>query len=73
MGRFANISGRSAIKAFIKFGYSHTHTSGDHAILQKEGAPTLSIPLHREVAPYLLRAQIKRAGISVSEFLKKVK
>ncbi len=73
MGRFANISGRSAVKSLIKFGYSHTHTSGDHAILQKEGAPTLSIPLHREVAPNLLKAQIKRAGISQDDFLKKVK
>ncbi len=73
MGKFANISGQNVVKAFKKFGYAHSHTSGDHAILQKENAPTLSIPLHKEVAPYLLKAQIKRAGISKEEFLKKVK
>lgn len=73
MGRFANISGRSAVKAFKKFGYKHSHTSGDHAILQKQGLPTLSIPLHKEVAPNLLKAQIKRVGISQDDFLKKVK
>lgn len=73
MGRFANISGRDAVKAFKKFGYNHTHTSGDHAVLQKEGAPTLSIPLHKEVAPYLLKAQIKRAGIPEKDFLKEAK
>ncbi|OGD90738.1 hypothetical protein A3D07_03465 [Candidatus Curtissbacteria bacterium RIFCSPHIGHO2_02_FULL_42_15] len=73
MGRFANISGESAVKAFKKFGYLHSHTSGDHAILQKEASPTLSIPLHKEVAPNLLRAQIKRAGISQEKFLKEVK
>ncbi len=73
MGAFANISGKNALKAFKKFGYTHSHTSGDHAILQKEGAPTLSIPLHKEIAPFLLKAQIKRAGISEKDFLKIVK
>lgn len=73
MGRLANISGKSAVKAFTKFGYVHAHTSGDHAVLQKENAPTLSIPLHKEVAPFLLKAQIKRAGISEKDFLKTVK
>jgi len=73
MGRFANISGKSAVKTFIKFGYTHAHTSGDHAVLQKENAPTLSIPLHKEVAPFLLKAQIKRAGIPEKNFLKTAK
>ena len=73
MGKFANISGKKAVKTFVKFGYNHVHTSGDHAILQKADAPTLSIPLHKEVAPYLLRSQIKKAGISIEEFLKILK
>lgn len=70
MPKLANISGKTAVKAFLKFGYSHVHTSGDHAILQKSSAPSLSIPLHREVAPFLLKAQIKKASISVEEFIK---
>ena len=73
MGKFANISGQKAVKAFRKFGYIHSHTSGDHAILQKESAASLSIPLHKEVAPFLLKSQIKKAGISQEEFLKVVK
>ena len=73
MSKFANISGRDAVKAFVRFGYDHVHTSGDHAILQKGGLPTLSIPLHREVAPFLLKSQIKRAGISERDFLKLLK
>lgn len=51
MGRLANISGKQAVKAFERAGFVHVHTSGDHAILKKKGLPTLSIPLHREVAP----------------------
>lgn len=72
MPKLANISGKDAVKAFLKFGYKHVHTSGDHAILQKSGSPTLSIPLHREVAPFLLKSQIKRANIKIEEFIKKL-
>lgn len=73
MPKIANVSGKKAVKAFVKFGYNHSHTSGDHAILQKDGYPTLSIPLHKEVAPFLLTSQIKRAGISFKEFKKLLK
>ncbi|OGY49291.1 MAG: hypothetical protein A3D39_00485 [Candidatus Buchananbacteria bacterium RIFCSPHIGHO2_02_FULL_39_17] len=73
MPKLTNISGRKAVKAFLKFGYTHVHTSGDHAILQKTGAPTLSIPLHKEVAPFLLRAQVKRANIKLQDYIKALK
>lgn len=73
MSKLANISGRAVVKAFLKFGYIHVHTSGDHAILQKRGSPTLSIPLHKEVAPFLLKSQIKRANIKLDEYIKALK
>lgn len=73
MPKLTNISGRVAVKTFLKFGYIHVHTSGDHAILQKPNAPSLSIPLHREVAQFLLKSQIKKAEISLEEFLKALK
>lgn len=70
MPKLANISGRDAVKAFVRAGYKHVHTSGDHAILQKESFPTLSIPLHKEVARFLLKSQVKRAKLTEEEFLK---
>ena len=73
MSKLANISGKEAVKIFLKFGYTHVHTSGDHAILQKTSSPSLSIPLHKEIAPFLLKAQIKRANIPLSDFLKALK
>ena len=73
MPRLANISGRDAVKAFLKFGYLHVHTSGDHAILQKQGSPTLSIPLHKEVAPFLLKSQVKKANIKLDEYIRALK
>lgn len=72
MPKLTNISGRAAVKAFLKFGYIHVHTSGDHAILQKPNAPTLSIPLHKEVSPFLLKSQIKKAGISLEDLINKL-
>lgn len=73
MPKLTNISGKNAVKAFIKFGYAHVHTSGDHAILQKSGSPSLSIPLHKEVAPFLLKSQIKRANITLEDYIKALK
>lgn len=70
MSKLTNISGQKAVKAFLKFGYTHVHTSGDHAILQKPGYPSLSIPLHKEVAQFLLKAQVKKAGIKLEDFIK---
>lgn len=73
MPKLTNISGKDAVKAFLKLGYIHVHTSGDHAILQKSSSPTLSIPLHKEVAQFLLKAQIKKANIKVEDYLKALK
>lgn len=73
MPKLANISGKKAVKVFLRFGYIHVHTSGDHAILQKPNAPALSVPLHKEVAPFLLKSQIKKAGILVKDFIKALK
>lgn len=73
MPKLTNISGQEAVKAFLRFGYVHVHTSGDHAILQRKDSHTLSIPLHKEVAQFLLKAQIKRANIPLDQFLKALK
>ena len=73
MPKLANISGKEAVRAFLKFGYVHVHTSGDHAILQKANAPTLSIPLHKEVAPFLLKSQVKKANFPLEDFIKALK
>lgn len=73
MPKLTNISGKDAVKAFLKFDYKHVHTSGDHAILQKSGSPTLSIPLHKEVAQFLLKSQIKKVGIKLEDYIKALK
>jgi len=72
MGILSNISGKEAIKIFKKVGYYLDHQEGSHMILynNQHGYPLLSIPNHKELAPGLLSAQIKRAKLTVKEFNK---
>lgn len=69
MGRLVAISGRQAVGAFGRIGYTWERTRGSHAILSRPGHLSLVIPLHRMVAPFLLRSQIRRAGLTEEQFL----
>ena len=69
MTRLSNISGREAVKAFTKAGHVVQRQTASHIILHKPGCPPLSIPDHRELAPNLLRAQIKLAGLTPEQFV----
>lgn len=72
MGTLANIPGREAAKIFSKIGYHTLRQERSHMILHNPapGYPMPVIPDHKEVAPYLLKTQIKRAHLTVDEFLK---
>ncbi len=60
MARLANISGREAVKRFSKVGYYLDHQEGSHMILYHRSGDRLP----------LLRAQIRKAGLTVEEFLR---
>jgi predicted RNA binding protein YcfA (HicA-like mRNA interferase family) len=68
--RLAGISGRKAVRAFERAGFVAGKPEGSHVTLKKPGFPILVIPLHREVSPFLLRSQVKRAGLTEEQFLK---
>jgi len=70
VGILSNISGKEAVRIFQKFGYILDHQTGSHMILYHESRPTLSIPDHKELAPGLLRALIRKSGLTVDQFLK---
>lgn len=64
------VSGREAVKAFVRLGWFVARQQSSHIVLIKPEHPaTLSIPDHREVARGTLRTLIRRAGISVEEFV----
>lgn len=64
---------KKAVKAFCRFGYTHVHSSGDQAILQKSQSPWLSVPLHKEISPFLLKVRIKKASIPLNDSIEALK
>ena len=70
MGTLANISGKEAVKVFLRAGWVREGQTGSHVMLTKEGQwATLSIPQHRELKPGTLRAIIRAAELTVEEFI----
>lgn len=73
MPKVPRISGAQAVRAFEKDGCRVDRQSGSHIVLLKPGSIlSLSIPHHRELGPGLLSDQIKKAGLTLDEFLKLV-
>jgi predicted RNA binding protein YcfA (HicA-like mRNA interferase family) len=70
MARLPVCSGADAIRAFELGGWSRTSQKGSHVTLTKSGkVVVLTVPLHRELGPGLLRSLIRKAGITVDEFV----
>jgi len=67
---FGNVSGKDAVEAFQKAGWTLRGQVGSHVIMTKQDVnANLSIPLHHELGPGLLRSLIRTAGLTVEEFL----
>ena len=57
------------IRAFEKAGWIVRRQVGSHLTLDKEGERNiLTVPLHKQIGRGLLRALIRRAGMTVAEF-----
>lgn len=70
MGRFGNVSGKDAVKAFEKAGWVRIGQVGSHLVMSKPNIRVnLSIPQHGELATGTIRALIRNAGLSVDEFV----
>ncbi|RLC76328.1 MAG: hypothetical protein DRI61_13485 [Chloroflexi bacterium] len=69
MPKLPRVSGRKVVRALERAGWEVTRWRGSHIIMTKPGSIyTLSIPDHREIGPGLLRAILRKAGLSVEEF-----
>jgi predicted RNA binding protein YcfA (HicA-like mRNA interferase family) len=72
MSGLHNLKPDRVVKAFIRSGWTSEGQRGSHVKLTKQGNPnTLSIPVHkgRPIKKGLLLDQIKKAGLTVEEFL----
>jgi predicted RNA binding protein YcfA (HicA-like mRNA interferase family) len=70
MPRLPLVSGDEAVRVFEKAGWEVSRQRGSHVVLVKPGSIySLSIPLHNELGPGLLRDQIRKSGLTVDEFI----
>ena len=70
MGRFGNVSGKDAVKAFERAGWIRIGQVGSHLMMSKPNIRVnLSIPQHKELATGTLRSLIRNAGLSVDDFV----
>ena len=73
MSGLHNLKPDRVVKAFERAGWTNEGQRGSHVKLTKEGNPTiLSIPVHKgkPIKKGLLVDQIKKAGLTVEDFLK---
>lgn len=62
-------SGAEAVQKFCRAGWIVSRQRGSHVMLVKPGYEyTLSIPLHEELGPGLLRKLIRQAALTVDGF-----
>ena len=69
------VSGEEAVKAFRKIGYEIVRQRGTHLRLRdldNTNHKPLTIPLHQELKPGLLRKLLRDANISVKDFMELV-
>ncbi|MBI4283011.1 MAG: type II toxin-antitoxin system HicA family toxin [Chloroflexi bacterium] len=70
MPRLPAVSGREMVRVFERAGWQVARREGSHIILTKAEVPAiLSVPDHREVRRGTLRSLIRKAGLSVEEFI----
>jgi predicted RNA binding protein YcfA (HicA-like mRNA interferase family) len=69
MTRLPRLSGREAVRAFRRAGWTHVRTSGDHMMLTMPGKRTLVVPDYDDLPSFILRGLIRSSGLSVDDFI----
>ncbi len=75
MPKLRRVSGKDAIKALEKLGFTQVRQRGSHVVLKKQTKEVeigCVVPLHRELAVGTLRGILKQAKISPEKFKAKL-
>jgi predicted RNA binding protein YcfA (HicA-like mRNA interferase family) len=75
MPKLKRISGEEAIQRLEELGFQQARQRGSHVVLKKQTAQEeigCVIPLHKELAIGTLRGILKRAKLTVEEFMRNV-
>jgi predicted RNA binding protein YcfA (HicA-like mRNA interferase family) len=73
MKQLRNINGKDALKAFIKAGGIPRKGKGDHFNVKMPNGQIITIPGSKELKIGLLKAAIKKAGLTDEEFISLLK
>ena len=68
MGKLRGIKGKVAIKAFVKAGGIERKGRGDHVNVKMSNGQIITIPSSKELKIGLLKAVIKKAGLTEEGF-----
>jgi predicted RNA binding protein YcfA (HicA-like mRNA interferase family) len=63
------LKGRDAVKAFVRAGGTVRQGKGDHVNIKMPNGQLITIPVSKELKIGLLKAAIRKSGISEEEFL----
>ncbi|MBA3848943.1 MAG: hypothetical protein C0502_02980 [Opitutus sp.] len=66
------VSGRRAVRALERLGFTLLRQKGSHAILRR-GTRGCVVPMHREINPWTLNGVLRQAGVDAEEFLAALK
>lgn len=68
MSAFRNVKGQDAVKAFVKAGGIVRSGKGDHVNIKMPNGQIITIPVPKDIKIGLLKAAIKKAGLTEDEF-----
>ena len=73
MPRFRGIKGKDAIKVFVKAGGLEKKGKGDHINVKMPNGQIITIPKSKEIKIGLIKAAIRKAGLTEEEFMRLLK
>jgi len=68
-----NVSGKEAVKAFVRAGGIVRQGKGDHINIKMPNGQLITIPVSGDLKIGLLKSAIRKAGLDDEEFLKLLK
>ena len=73
MPRLRGIKGKDAIKVFVKAGGLEKKGKGDHINVKMPNGQIITIPKSKDIKIGLLKAAIRKAGLTEEEFMRLLK
>jgi len=69
LSHLRGLKGRDAVKAFVRAGGTVRQGKGDHVNIKMPNGQLITIPVSKDLKIGLLKAAIRKSGISEEEFL----